>query len=51
MHILLLKSRYVYLYDNGFPLKFIIICHRPVTVKKAVIGSKGGWKVSTIFKL
>ena len=23
--------------------------HRPVIVKKAVIGSKGGWKLSTIF--
>ena len=23
--------------------------HRPVTVKRAVIGSKGGWKLSTIF--
>ena len=25
--------------------------HRPVIVKRAVIGSKGGWKLSTIFKL
>ena len=24
-------------------------CHRPVNVKRAVIGSKGGWKLSTIF--
>ena len=23
--------------------------HRPVIVKRAVIGSKGGWKLSTIF--
>ena len=23
--------------------------HRPVNVKRAVIGSKGGWKLSTIF--
>ena len=23
--------------------------HRPVIVKKALIGSKGGWKLSTIF--
>ena len=23
--------------------------HRPVVVKRAVIGSKGGWKLSTIF--
>ena len=23
--------------------------HRPVLVKRAVIGSKGGWKLSTIF--
>ena len=23
--------------------------HRPVNVKRAVIGSKGGWKISTIF--
>ena len=23
--------------------------HRPVKVKRAVIGSKGGWKLSTIF--
>ena len=25
------------------------IGHRPVNVKRAVIGSKGGWKLSTIF--
>ena len=25
--------------------------HRPVIVKRALIGSKGGWKLSTIFKL
>ena len=23
--------------------------HRPVNVKRALIGSKGGWKLSTIF--
>ena len=23
--------------------------HRPVIVKRALIGSKGGWKLSTIF--
>ena len=26
-----------------------IIGHRPVIVKRAVIGSKGGWKLNTIF--
>ena len=25
--------------------------HRPVIVKREVIGSKRGWKLSTIFKL
>ena len=25
--------------------------HRPVIVKMAVIGPKGGWKLSTLFKL
>ena len=25
--------------------------HRPVIVKRVVIDSKGGWKLSTIFKL
>ena len=36
---------------------FLVLClkwvmalgHRPVNVKRAVIGSKGGWKLSTIF--
>ena len=27
------------------------LCHRPVIVKRALIGSKGGWKLSTVFKL
>ena len=26
-----------------------VLGHRPVIVKKAVIGSNGGWKLSTIF--
>ena len=26
-----------------------LLGHRPVNVKRAVIGSKGGWKLSTIF--
>ena len=28
---------------------FVLDVHRPVVVKRAVIGSKGGWKLSTIF--
>ena len=28
---------------------FQILDHRPVIVKRAVIGPKGGWKLSTIF--
>ena len=27
----------------------VSVGHRPVNVKRAVIGSKGGWKLSTIF--
>ena len=31
-------------------LKWVVsLGHRPVNVKRAVIGSKGGWKLSTIF--
>ena len=30
-------------------LDIIPVGHRPVNVKRAVIGSKGGWKLSTIF--
>ena len=26
----------------------LLVGHRPVNVKRAVIGSKGGWKLSTI---
>ena len=33
--------------DGGCMVK----AHRPVIVKRAVVGSKGGWKLSTIFKL
>ena len=25
------------------------LCHRPEIIKRAVIASKGGWKLSTIF--
>ena len=33
-----------------FYLKWVMsLGHRPVNVKKALIGSKGGWKLSTIF--
>ena len=28
---------------------YVAIGHRPVIVKRALIGSKGGWKLSTIF--
>ena len=31
--------------------KSCVIGHRPVLVKRALIGSKGGWKLSTIFTL
>ena len=27
----------------------MVLGHRPVNVKRAVIGSRGGWKLSTIF--
>ena len=30
----------------------VCVCnHRPVIVKRVLIGSKGGWKLSTIFKM
>ena len=29
---------------------FVAKDHRPAIVKRAVIGSKGGWKLCTIFK-
>ena len=33
-----------------FYLKWVMsLGHRPVNVKRALIGSKGGWKLSTIF--
>ena len=28
-----------------------LVGHRPVIVKRALIGSKGGWELSTIFML
>ena len=35
--------------DGNFQLELNAIGHRPVIVKRAVIGSKGGWKLSRIF--
>ena len=32
-----------------YPKWVMSLGHRPVIVKRAVIGSKGGWKLSTIF--
>ena len=31
--------------------RVISLGHRPVSVKKALIGLKGGWELSTIFML
>ena len=45
-------------YSNLFHMACFFACgalaasisgHRPVNVKRALIGSKGGWKLSTIF--
>ena len=43
--------RYVYLLqlNNEIGSLDLVYGHRPVNVKRAVIGSKGGWKLSTIF--
>ena len=35
--------------DGNFQLELNAIGHRPVIVKRAVFGSKGGWKLSRIF--
>ena len=48
--VLVREKRYKKKYEKGHG----ILCsvpkgHRPVNVKRAVIGSKGGWKLSTLF--
>ena len=35
--------------DKGFIFMSVYRCHRLVIVKRAVIGSKVGWKLCTIF--
>ena len=36
---------------NDWCITFMTEGHRPVIVKRAVISSKSGWKLSTIFKV
>ena len=39
--------------DHSHTVALTVSClgHRPVIVRRAVIGSKGWWKLSTTFKL
>ena len=39
----------LFLSDDSHKFNALLLGHRPVIVKRAVIGSKGGWKLSTIF--